>query len=58
MVGVVPLGMPLIAGPATLTSVLVLSKEPGLGKSLTMLGLAINFLVLLAVRAAMTAKTT
>jgi multiple antibiotic resistance protein len=49
MVGVVPLGMPMIAGPATLTSVLVLSKEPELGKSLTALSLAINFLLLLFV---------
>jgi multiple antibiotic resistance protein len=47
MVGVVPLGMPMIAGPATLTSVLVLSTQ--LGKSLTALSLAINLLLLLAV---------
>jgi multiple antibiotic resistance protein len=47
MIGVVPLGMPLIAGPATLTSVLVLSKEPGIGKSMTALGLAVNLLLLL-----------
>ena len=49
MVGVVPLGMPLIAGPATLTSVLVLSKEPGLGKSLTALALSVNLGLLLVV---------
>ena len=49
MVGVVPLGMPLIAGPATLTSVLVLSSTPGLGKSWTALALAVNLLLLLAV---------
>jgi multiple antibiotic resistance protein len=49
MVGVVPLGMPLIAGPATLTSVLVLCKEPGLGKWLTALGLTTNLLLLLGV---------
>lgn len=47
MVGIVPLGMPLIAGPATLTSVLVLSKEPEIGKSMTALSLAINLLLLL-----------
>jgi multiple antibiotic resistance protein len=47
MVGVVPLGMPMIAGPATLTSVLVLSTQ--LGKSLTALSLAINLLLLLVV---------
>ena len=47
MVGVVPLGMPLIAGPATLTSVLVLAKEPGIGKSMTALGLSVNLLLLL-----------
>jgi multiple antibiotic resistance protein len=47
MVGVVPLGMPMIAGPATLTSVLVLSGDPG--KSLTALSLALNLLLLLFV---------
>jgi multiple antibiotic resistance protein len=47
MVGVVPLGMPLIAGPATLTSVLVLSGDPG--KSWTALSLALNLLLLLFV---------
>ena len=49
MVGVVPLGMPLIAGPATLTSVLVLSATPGLGKSWTALALSVNLMLLLAV---------
>src|SRR5918997_340824 len=49
MVGVVPLGMPLIAGPATLTSVLVLSSDQTLGKSWTALSLAVNLLLLLAV---------
>ena len=47
MVGVVPLGMPMIAGPATLTSVLVLSGDPG--KSWTALSLALNLLLLLVV---------
>src|SRR5688572_23570027 len=49
LVGVVPLGMPLIAGPATLTSVLVLSATPGLGKSWMALSLAVNLLLLLGV---------
>ena len=49
MVGIVPLGMPLIAGPATLTSVLVLSTEPALGKWWTTLGLAVNLLLLLGI---------
>lgn len=49
MVGVVPLGMPLIAGPATLTSVLVLSTDQGLGKWWTALALAVNLLLLLVV---------
>jgi multiple antibiotic resistance protein len=47
MVGVVPLGMPMIAGPASLTSVLVLSAQ--FGKSWTALSLAINLLLLLGV---------
>ena len=41
--------MPLIAGPATLTTVLVLTKDPGLGYSLTALSLAVNFGILLVV---------
>jgi multiple antibiotic resistance protein len=49
MVGVVPLGMPLIAGPATLTSVLVPSSTPNLGKSLTALALVANLALLLTV---------
>ena len=43
--GVVPLGMPLIAGPATITTLLVISKSVGYGMSL--LALAVN-LVLVA----------
>jgi multiple antibiotic resistance protein len=38
--GVVPLGMPLIAGPATITTLLVISKSVGYG--MTLLALAIN----------------
>jgi len=47
MVGIVPLAMPLIAGPALLTSVLVLHERYGWAP--TVLGLAVNFLILLAV---------
>ena len=45
-VGIVPLAMPLIAGPATLTTTLVLASRHGYGP--TALGLAANFLLLLA----------
>lgn len=44
-VGIVPLAMPLIAGPATLTTTLVLTGRHGYAA--TALGLAINFLLLL-----------
>jgi multiple antibiotic resistance protein len=49
MVGIVPLAMPLIAGPATLTTVLVLASPPpqGHGRALTSLSLAVNFAILL-----------
>jgi len=47
MVGVVPLGMPLIAGPATLSTVLVLSADPSHGIAWTALGIAMNMLILL-----------
>jgi multiple antibiotic resistance protein len=45
-VGIVPLAMPLIAGPATLTTTLVLVTKYGYAR--TALGLSVNFLVLLA----------
>jgi multiple antibiotic resistance protein len=45
MVGIVPLAMPLIAGPATLTTVLVLGTR--LGYAQTALALAVNFAILL-----------
>jgi multiple antibiotic resistance protein len=38
--GVVPLGMPLIAGPATITTLLVISRSFGVG--MTLLALAVN----------------
>jgi multiple antibiotic resistance protein len=44
-VGIVPLAMPLIAGPATLTTTMVLTSR--YGYSATAMGLAINFLLLL-----------
>lgn len=45
-VGIVPLAMPLIAGPATLTTTLVLTSRHGYAA--TAMGLAVNFLLLLA----------
>jgi multiple antibiotic resistance protein len=45
LVGIVPLATPLIAGPATLTTALVLASGHGYG--LTVLGLVINFAILL-----------
>src|SRR5947209_4220726 len=48
MVGIVPLAMPLIVGPATLATVLILAKRRD-GYSLTALSLAVNFLVLLTI---------
>ncbi|MDB5330952.1 MAG: hypothetical protein JWP03_2103 [Phycisphaerales bacterium] len=47
LVGLVPLATPLIAGPATLTTVLVLARTKGY--AMTTLSLAINFALLLAV---------
>lgn len=47
MVGIVPLAMPLIAGPATLTTVLVLGQRPTAGYAMTALALAANFAILL-----------
>jgi len=49
MVGIVPLAMPLIAGPATLTNVLVLSGTDRVGHAMTALALTVNFAILLAV---------
>lgn len=44
--GIVPLGMPLIAGPATLTTVLVLSTNPRYGYWLTMAAVLVAFGIL------------
>ena len=49
IVGIVPLAMPLIAGPATLTTVLVLAGREELGYLITTLGLLANFVLLLTV---------
>ncbi|MGA2498311.1 MAG: MarC family protein [Tepidisphaeraceae bacterium] len=46
IVGLVPLATPLIAGPATLTTILVLSSQAGLGRAWTAAGLLVNFVVL------------
>ena len=47
MIGIVPLAMPLIAGPATLTTTIVLASRDGY--SAVALALSVNFLLLLAV---------
>lgn len=49
MVGIVPLGMPLICGPATLTTVLVFSRSDAHGYLLTTVAVVANFAILLAV---------
>lgn len=46
MIGTVPLAMPLIVGPATLTTILVLASRDGY--LWTSVGLAVNLLLLLA----------
>ncbi|HTW95021.1 MAG TPA: MarC family protein, partial [Tepidisphaeraceae bacterium] len=46
-IGIVPLAMPLIAGPATLTTSLVLSRSYGYAP--VVIGLALNFILLLLV---------
>lgn len=47
--GVVPLGMPLIAGPASITTLLVLAQNEAIGLVVTLVALAVNlFLVVLA----------
>ncbi len=47
--GVVPLGMPLIAGPASITTLLVLAQNEAIGLVVTLVALAVNLaLVVLA----------
>jgi multiple antibiotic resistance protein len=48
-VGLFPLAMPLIAGPATLTTTLILAKGENYGYTFTSISLAINFGLLLLV---------
>jgi multiple antibiotic resistance protein len=48
-VGLFPLAMPLIAGPATLTTTLVLANSKSYGYGFTSASLALNFALLLAV---------
>ena len=48
IVGIVPLATPLIAGPATLTTILVLATRPEIGYARTALGLLVNFAILQA----------
>lgn len=54
IVGIVPLAMPLIAGPATLTTALVLSAREEYGYLLTALSLVVNLGILLVVLLAAT----
>lgn len=46
--GIVPLGMPLIAGPAAMTTLLVLVGNPELGYTWTLIGLLATFALLAA----------
>lgn len=43
--GVVPLGMPLIAGPASITTLLVLAQTEAIGLVVTLAALAVNLLL-------------
>lgn len=43
--GVVPLGMPLIAGPASITTLLVLAQTKAIGMVITLVALAVNLLL-------------
>ena len=47
VVGVVPLGMPLIAGPATLSTVLLLAGNPKFGYAWTALSISVNLAIIL-----------
>jgi len=55
IVGIVPLAMPLIAGPATLTTALVLASRADYGYGITGLSLIVNFAILLGVMLAASA---
>ena len=44
--GVVPLGMPLIAGPASITTLLVLAQSQSIGLIVTLVALAANLLII------------
>jgi len=49
--GVVPLGMPLIAGPASITTLLVLAQSLAIGLTMTLISLAVNLgIIVLALR--------
>ncbi|HVZ65975.1 MAG TPA: MarC family protein [Lacunisphaera sp.] len=49
--GVVPLGMPLIAGPASITTLLVLAQSASVGLVITLVALIVNLgIVVLAMR--------
>ena len=43
--GVVPLGMPLIAGPASITTLLVLAQTQGIGLTVILVALAVNLAI-------------
>jgi multiple antibiotic resistance protein len=43
--GVVPLGMPLIAGPASITTLLVLAQNQAIGLVVTLVALATNLMI-------------
>jgi multiple antibiotic resistance protein len=46
--GVVPLGMPMIAGPASITTLLVLAQTPAIGLRFALLALAANLAIVIA----------
>src|SRR5262249_49366169 len=45
--GVVPLGMPLIAGPASITTLLVLAQSQAIGLAVILVALAANLLLVI-----------
>ncbi|HKB56697.1 MAG TPA: MarC family protein [Lacunisphaera sp.] len=47
--GVVPLGMPLIAGPALITTLLVLAQAPNIGLVVILVALAVNLALVVLV---------